>query len=161
MGKVYEKIKQIHIKYNDIMADPSEKNIHELYRYLDEYGLIKRTNPKRVQYFINGLKKELPTLNKYDLHNLKTNYYNTIWALQTGEIIYPFSIIPNIDGMPWPTVAAKIISKYPIGVGSKISIKRAKKSNSKNKRPKKSNSKNKRAKKSNSKNKRTKNKSKK
>ena len=119
MGKVYEKIKQIHIRYSEITKDPSEDNINELYRYLDEYGLINRKSPERVKYFIQGLKEELPKLNKTALYSLKNTYYNTIWALQTGDIIYPFSIIPNIDGKPWPTIAAEIISEYPLGVGSK------------------------------------------
>lgn len=126
MGRVYEKIKQIHIRYSEINKDPSEDNINELYRYLDEYGLINRKSPERVKYFIQGLKEELPKLNKSALYRLKNTYYNTIWGLQTGDIIHPFSIIPNIDGKLWPTIAAEIITKYPLGVGSK---KKANKSN--------------------------------
>ena len=100
MGRVYEKIKQIHLRYSEINKNPSQDNIRELYRYLDEFGLINRENPKRVKYFIQGLEEELPKLNKSALYMLKNTYYNTIWGLQTGEIIYPFDIIPNIKGKP-------------------------------------------------------------
>ena len=133
MGKVYEKIKQIHIRYSEITKDPSEDNINELYRYLDEYGLINRKSPERVKYFIQGLKEELPKLSKSSLYRLKNTYYNTIWGLQTGDIIYPFSIIPIIDGKLWPTIAAEIINKYPLGVGSKKKNKTKSKNKSKNK----------------------------
>ena len=141
MGRVYEKIKQIHIRYSEITKDPSEENINELYRYLDEYGLINRKSPERVKYFIQGLKEELPKLNKSALYRLKNTYYNTIWGLQTGDIIHPFSIIPNIDGKSWPTIAAEIISKYPLGVGSKKKNKSKTKNKSKSKNKSKTKSK--------------------
>ena len=133
MGRVYEKIKQIHLRYYEITKNPSEDNINELYRYLDEYGLINRKSPERVKYFIQGLKEELPKLSKSALYRLKNTYYNTIWGLQTGDIIYPFSIIPIIDGKLWPTIAAEIINKYPLGVGSKKKNKTKSKNKSKNK----------------------------
>ena len=139
MGRVYEKIKQIHLRYSEINKNPSEDNINELYRYLDEYGLINRKNPERVKYFIQGLKEELPKLNKSAIYILKNTYYNTIWGLQTGEIIYPFDIIPNIKGIPWPTIAAEIITKYPLGVGrKKVNKSKKNRSNRKKNRSKKS-----------------------
>ena len=143
MGKVYEKIKQIHIRYSEINRNPSEDNIDELYRYLDEYGLINRKSSKRAEYFIKGLEEELPKLNQSALYMLKNKYYNSIWGLQTGDIIHPFSIIPNINGKPWPSIAAEIINDYPLGVGKKKKIKvtsKQKKSNiKKNKSKKKKN----------------------
>ena len=146
MGKVYEKIKQIHIRYSEITKNPNDDNINELYRYLDEYGLINRKNPERVKYFIQGLKEEIPKLNKSALYMLKNTYYNTIWGLQTGDIIYPFDIIPNIKGKPWPTIAAEIITKYPLGVGRKQENKSKK--NRSNHKKKRSNIKKNRSKKS-------------
>ena len=109
-------------------------NINELYRYLDQYGLIRRPTSERAIRFIDGLVDELPRLNQNALKKLKKDYYQTIWGLQTGDIIEPLSIIPLVNGIPWPTVAADIIKKYPNGVGFKKKHKSRRKSKKKNKK---------------------------
>ena len=128
MGKIYNKIKEIHRIYKNVMRNTSEENKKELRDYLEECGLInipgKVPNFRRAELFVVDLKKELPRLNEKALNTLKHTYNKYIWALQTGEIIYPFSDLPEVYAsnghrMPWPTVAAAIIDEYPNGVAGK------------------------------------------
>jgi hypothetical protein len=110
MGKLYEKIKQIHIKYRKAFNDPSDKNIKSLIDYLDRYGLTNRRAPyTRLNQFLNELETEIRTLDDVALTKLNNEYKSSILGLQTGDVI-DFKYIIRIHGMTWVQVVADIIS---------------------------------------------------
>ena len=115
MGRIYEKLKTINKLYdkaeNSIGTKNYDKHYLELNKYLDEYGLIKRTDPKRAKKFLVDLKSELPTLKKTALNNVYTTFIDLLWKLQTGELI-PLTEIIYINKLSFPVHIIELINTY-------------------------------------------------
>lgn len=142
MGKIYEKLKIINELYsntqNSINTKQYSKHYLKLNSYLDEFGLIKRTNPKRAIKFLKDLEVELPMLNKVALNNVYTKFNDTIWKLQTGDII-PLTEIIYINDISFSVHIIEVIHNYKILAESKKknSASKSKKKNSASKSKKK------------------------
>ena len=131
MGRIYEKLKTINKLYdkaeNSIGTKNYDKHYLALNNYLDEFGLIKRTDPKRASKFLVDLQKELPTLKKPALNNVYTTFNELLWKLQTGDII-PISELIYIKKLSFPVQVIELINTY-----KKSTKKKSKKSSTKKK----------------------------
>ena len=135
MGRIYEKLKTINKLYDKAETSIGTKNYDKHYlalnKYLDEYGLIKRKDPKRAKKFLVDLKSELPTLKKPALNNVYTTFNDLLWKLQTGELI-PLTEIIYITKLSFPVHVIELINTY------KKSTKKKSKKNSTKKKSSKS-----------------------
>ena len=117
MGKIYEKLKKINQLYNKVDTNIDtkhySKNYLKLNSYLDEFGLIKRKDPKRAIKFLKDLELELPNLNKVALNNVYTKFNETLWKLQTGDII-PLTEIIYINHKSFPSHVIDLIHNFKI-----------------------------------------------
>jgi hypothetical protein len=116
MGKIYEKLKTINKLYIKALDSIDTENWEktekkELSDYLDKYGLIKRKTPTRANKFLDDLNEELPTLNKRALDNVFNDFVQTLWQLQTGEIINISELI-YIEELSFPVHVIEIIEAY-------------------------------------------------
>lgn len=122
MGKIYDKLKTINYLYNKAEDSIGTLNYYKHYlalnNYLDKYGLIKRTDPKRAIYFIEHLELELPSLNKLALNNIYTKFNELLWKLQTGDII-PLRELIYINNISFPVHVIEVIRKYKSNIKSK------------------------------------------
>jgi len=115
MGKIYEKLKTINKLYNKALDSINtknwEKSQNELSNYLDRFGLIKRKTPTRAKKFLDDLNKELPTLEEAELNIMFNDLVQTLWQLQTGEIILISELI-YIEELSFPVHVIEIIEEY-------------------------------------------------
>lgn len=143
--KSYKILVNIHNLYQDltniITNDPEnfyliDRKRNNLLKYLDSKG-IGVNNDKNLNIFLSKLEIEVSQLNQEEKSKLKVIILQTLWPLQTGDLILFNEIAITGDGLLLP-VAIINISNIVSGVGKKKGKrKNTKKKNFKKKKTKK------------------------
>mgnify|MGYP001265760864 CR=1 FL=1 len=143
--KSYKILVNLHNLYQDltyiITNEPDnfyliDRKRNNLLKYLDSKG-IGVNNNSNLNIFLSKLEIEVSQLNQEEKTKLKLIISQTLWPLQTGDLILFNEIATTRDGLLLP-VAIINITNIVSGVGKKKGKrKNTKKKNSKKKKTKK------------------------